>query len=274
MLGTFDISAYIARRPPLGTERKKELSRLIGRLEKEAMNIEQKGLTQLRIQAEEYPVVNTDFLKIPNTLTFGDYKLNLPRFAVYARNNEGFCSFAVGFNRHYNTSFDYYTWKRVKLGLPFPNTTSSHLFGIPIAQSLYERAHYFEAYYRSGKLPRAEVRKFKAISQMKTGSKKKDFQFYSTFSGILPVAEKKKLKRAEEIFKNQIYLIAEVKPEDWDKNSSATDALIVGLEENVCYLVSHFSTMPWQDEIKKDEEAAQRIASDPRPVLDNSSESA
>ncbi len=68
-----------------------------------------------------------------------------------------------------------------------------------------------------------------------------DIELTSTLHCLVPAETQERIKKAKEIFKNNLYFIAEAKPDEWNVRKIAPrDPLVVGLIDNQGYLIDKF----------------------------------
>ncbi len=72
----------------------------------------------------------------------------------------------------------------------------------------------------------------------------------STFNGIIPQKTKEKVYNAIDYFEDEVYLVAETKPEEWDITKIKDDPLVIGMKNDKAYLIDHFNTTPLENLVK------------------------
>ena len=74
----------------------------------------------------------------------------------------------------------------------------------------------------------------------------------SQFNGIIPEQTKQKVKESEEYFKKEdIYLVSETKPEEWNVQENINyDPLVIGITNEKAYLIDHFDCTPLENLVK------------------------
>jgi hypothetical protein len=72
------------------------------------------------------------------------------------------------------------------------------------------------------------------------------------FAGFIPAGTKKKIKKAKEIFDQQIYIIGDTPQENWHKTTIAKEGLITGVILNQSFLIDHFQTEPIEQYLTMD----------------------
>jgi hypothetical protein len=68
----------------------------------------------------------------------------------------------------------------------------------------------------------------------------------SSFHGIIPEENRRRIESAQEMFESDIYLVAERTPDDWTINRHqrkiTVDPIAIGILDDECYIVDHFDT--------------------------------
>lgn len=75
-----------------------------------------------------------------------------------------------------------------------------------------------------------------------------NFTITSGFNGIIPAGIRSKIEEAKKFFGDQVFLVAETKPEDWQVSKYiprlVQDPLLIGVLEDKCYYIGSFNTTP------------------------------
>lgn len=256
MLGETCLDKYVSEPKELEEERKRELDELIGQLEKNCLNVEQLPLLLLKVQRENYPVLNPEFLSMGIFTERKDreVEIKVPRFAVYKRSEKGFDSLSLRFAINYNDG-SYYGGIRINEDSGLPSLFETHLIR---ASDFYEHSK-IQNPLRNFPIGDKTGYNFKLFERAESEEDKKffkkfpqgwSFSFNTEFHGIFPDTAKEKLTEADKIFGKDVYLIAETKPEDWQSSSEAhvnPDPLLTGVAGNKLYLVDHFNTTPMEN---------------------------
>ncbi len=73
----------------------------------------------------------------------------------------------------------------------------------------------------------------------------------SQFNGIIPQKVKEKVEKSKEYFrKDDIFMIAETKPEEWNVEELKRDPLVIGMKDEKAYIISHFNCTPLENLVK------------------------
>lgn len=251
MLGTADLSNYVSEPVKLSKTRREEINGVIKQIEESFLNVEELPLNLLRIEREQYPYLDTSFLSMSNILNHTGQDIHVPRFSVYKRSGQrrGFGDFSI------------------KYVLVRCNIAG---IDINIGEDTAERRHIFKDYLVRSTEFYKELEKFRndytyydytikfssdnLTRKYHKNKKMRRLEFESEFNGIIPTETKRKLKTAEEIFEDDLYLIAETKPEEWNtkRRRLVRDPLLVGVYDNKCYLIDHFNCTPMENYIKRE----------------------
>ena len=247
MLGETCLEKYVSEPEELEEERKREIDELIGKLEKNCLNVEQLPLMLLKVQRKGYPVLNPEFLSMGIFTERKDrgVEIKVPRFAVYKRSEQGFDSFSLRFKIDQGHDALYYGGIKINGDSGLPSLFETHLIK---ASDFYEH-NKIENPPRNYPVGDKTGYNFKLVGETSSEVVKKlfkkfprnwSFSFDTEFNGIFPDTVKEKLAEADKIFGEDVYLIAETKPEDWQSSSEAQvnpDPLLTGVAGNKLYLV-------------------------------------
>jgi hypothetical protein len=245
ILGTFDLSAYVSEEHITqlqnDTQLRSELERLTKTIEHlrgpEGADIFPSEVEVFPVQLCErkaeivYPELNLDFLKIGNKT---DKDFNFPRFAVYPL----FGSQEMKIN--------------IDAGnLPFMVGAMDHSIGIiSSVPKFFERYLLFSLFDKEVK---SNILGGEWLYVLKKCSANWEYNLTSTFRGLIPRSTKEKVKESLSVFnKEDLYLITEVKPEEWNVVKINTDPLLAGVVNERCFLIDKFDTTPLEEIISQE----------------------
>lgn len=258
-LGNVEIGKYISESPlKLTEERKKEMKKLISELEGKALNIEQVPLTLLKIEREQYQTIDPSFLSMHNIIDHQGEKIYVPKFSVYKKNEEGFSDFSISFVNYQWGSF----LEEPKVTIVINRESGNllpRLFEEPLIKSTEFFSNFMEKEVREdsggNRHHRMVMPSYKKSITRELREKYKricDFELKSEFYGILPQEAKEKIEEVEPIFKRELCLIAETRPEQWAVTKLIRDPLLVGFFKENCYLISHFNTTSIENYVRSE----------------------
>jgi hypothetical protein len=245
MLGNTDIGRFFENNNALDTERREELENV---LEEEVsggkLGSEDIPVRILKLQINGYRAVDLSFLSMASRFEINDAEIGLPRFAVYPVTNERLHSF-------YIKAMDLGDWVyaprvEIKSEQKLPRMFTDELVK---ALDFGGQRHIYEEHGSN-----YCVYDFSFIP-WKIGKSYKRCEFFSKsfktdFIGMVPSQIKRKIEAANEIFsEGNVYLIAEVLPNQWKVADITKDALVVGTipEMNKCFLIDHFKTVSFEN---------------------------
>jgi hypothetical protein len=235
-LGTVNLERFVSQPSELDESKKQEIEELIRQIEKNSFSNEQLPLKLLRIQREQYPVLDTSFLSMASSIELREGNLRapvqVPRFSVYKK-QEGnqFGSFSIRIHSSHHEFFNILFKAEIEDSLP-------EIF----TKYLYKSLESEDVVVKGGiNVYKISKRLYKRYYKLGVKSGTGYLNVQNEFCGILPEEIKRKIKDAEPNFDN-LYLIAETKPEDWETPNVSRDALLVGVLKDKCYLITSFNS--------------------------------
>jgi len=244
-LGKTCLDNYVIEQAELSAERKKELDELIQQREEGGvLNIERFLLRSLKLEKTQLPTIDPCFLSIPNFIDYKGQQIQVPKFSVYNKIHNGFDPFIMNI---ISDSFLFSYENRVKFcngdlaKLLTNQLIKSTEFWEASKPSENNRKYYDSTYYFYG--PRKLWKKYKKINYI---------TLKNHFHAAIPKEKKQKIKEFNEIFDDNLYLIAETKPKDWFSTRFVKDLLLIGVFKDKCYLVDYFETESIEDKIKNE----------------------
>lgn len=238
VLGTVNLGNYVYQQEELTGSKKQEIDDLIKQLEGNALNVEQFPLKLLKLQRAQYPILDPEFLTMHNTIKYKGQEIQVPKFSVYGKSQEGFNDFSIRRGVRSHNIFE-----RYRIQMSITHNRLPQLFDLPISKSMG-----FNFDSRLNAFFYATTTKEIWKNYRKMG----DIELTSQFCGILPQEAKEKIREAETIFERDLYLIAETKPEAWTVKKLVKDPLLVGVLENKCYLIDYLKTTSIEDYVRKE----------------------
>jgi len=213
-----------------------------GELECETFPIE---LIKRASLAQKYIPLSTEFLKmsLEKETEFG--RINVPRFGVY---RYGKTSMNIDMSTYKNT---HYGNRNISIQITNPQNFPA-IMEHPILEVFDffdkkgEKYPISEGYsgerWYCHNFPKEVFKKWKAIQ-----GRAKSISLVSSFHSIIPKKVKEKVGDARRYFKDDIFIISEKKPEDWEigwnqKKNVTIDPLVVGCLYKGCYLIDKFDT--------------------------------
>ncbi len=256
-------------------ERIKELDQILADLQESSLPAEQAAMAKL---AEErkglaaqlaYPQLDLSFLMLHNALKVNimetdlttrasSVELDVPRFGVYSAFGQN--TFTVRFNESVlegqpRLKFgDHPSGISVHIGNPEPRIPNEYyvvtvdlprIFSNPLLFAfeyyrLMDRKNE-TAWARYNSLPQAVKAKYAQLTRI---------ELESRFDAVIPKGTKQAMQEAKGIFGNNIFFIAETRPEQWEVRVRTepaiyyADPLAVGVVGEACYLIDHFDVTP------------------------------
>jgi hypothetical protein len=263
-LGTTELGDFVEFHEEIPEERRHNLVHVVSSLQHDAMNVEEVPLSHLRGEVADisYSKLNPEFLSmgVPLSLDIdgipwvsGDKgeEIRVPRFSVYKRSERGFEGFYLSLS-HCAHSYHPRSGVSVKIFSAAPNGPQGGIH--PLLNHYLLRSLDFYDSQTLFELP-MEVRE-KYLRAFPRSDPETIFKI--GFYGIIPEATKERIREADEIFGEEVYLVAETTPEQWRKAQVVSlDPIIVGVygaerEDSACYLVDHFNTTPYEDLIRRE----------------------
>jgi|SRR3989344_526002 len=225
-----------------------ELDKIISEMLESALPVERLPLLRLEQQriALEYPLLDLSFLSMSNDVQINGKSTPLPRFGIYRYFQ--FTSRPFNPNPNPNRFSIYYRLSSsavVEFGMgnePVSDFIVKSFIGAvfpgeQIVGKDCEGRHVVS-------LPREKFGEYQHLHNM---------QVYSEFNGLIPLETKQKVERSKILFGNEVYIIGEIKPEDWNVQVMPKDPLIIGIKEHdKVYLVDHFNTTPLENYVSQE----------------------
>lgn len=238
-LGDTDLTSYVHRLPDATDERARKVDALIdsvgGAVGTNALDVERSPLQMLLAERNEYPQIDLSFLSMHSVVPSRAINFHLPKFSVYKSHENGFHQrFTIDYF-HKPHNFYYY--------INFDSSGHEHgpQLGELIGKNIVKSSNYYK-FSKNYMLRREDGRTY--IFDNLTGFNPFYFSavFTTEFNGIIPKTTKQNLREARKIFGEEVYLIAETKPEEWNASVVYTDPLLIGVAKDRAFLVDHFDT--------------------------------
>lgn len=287
MLGDVDIGSYI--RPlsvPLSFEektKKENLQQKINALKQDILSFEkffldglenelndlQKKELECRIKTTGYPEIDLSFLTKSYDKKIGeasidfrsskkkDVFIKIPAFSVYpffGENNK----FSIGYSiRITSSSNEDYRNLNISISLPPYSIQDQPNQKILIKNIVKSMIAPFKFSYKdySGNCVSNEIAKEDLPKELeeitRNWYKPLSLELTSQFNGLIPQKVKEKVKKSQDYFtKEDIYLIAETKPEEWGVKEVKHDPLVIGMNNEKAYIIDHFNCTPLENLVK------------------------
>jgi len=253
ILGDIDIGSYI-KVHDVEHERLKLVKEKVNELEKNCLESEKAIYHDLYSEmiSSEYPLINLGFLEKNYEKKIGeiiqsylflnlrsrkvDKIIKVPSFSIYSFYDTN--KFSINL-----ISYGFDGGGRVEIGPSMENKEFPLAIIKPILKSLG--------------VNNFVKNKIKSNFYDINPSEHFDWQGYniklqSQFNGLIPHKTKEKVKEAEKYFnKDNIYIVTETKPEDWNVLKFEKDPLVFGIiGERNAHLIDHFNTTVFENLIK------------------------
>lgn len=193
--------------------------------------VERKALSMLCEQraAQTYRGIDFSFLEMSNPYThrpFDDEKetINLPRFTVHPLSGPGTFSVNLTLLRDIGAG----DFRTVSFG-PVPAIFADHLAKscLPNNRTKLEK--------------KGNSYKFFNKKECRAGSDFR-YEFEASCNLLFPISTREKLNEARRSFRvDQLYIVKETKPKEWQRVGLLDDPLLVGITEKNGYLIDHFN---------------------------------
>ncbi len=260
MLQALGLEKYVSEPVEADRNELKALDELLESLPEKTFAVEEHPITLLKEQKAllAYSKISPEFLSL-NIEKVVQYEagflgnrrqfetINIPKFGVYRLNDS---NMMINMGKSYEGSVykkecDYFFEIASPITLPDSLgrnlAKSSGLFLEEPRRRKYAEHGDINRVYGSSKLNTEREIKDKLG---KTGP----ISLKSTFHGIFPEETRKRLLEARKVFGNQIFIVAETKPEDWSQEKYiprlVKDPLLVGVINDNCFYITEFNTTP------------------------------
>jgi hypothetical protein len=279
MLGEIPIDEYVVQTENPSAdewERVSELVRMLGGPEgTNSFGCERLQLEQLcQRKAElEFPGLDLSFLgmksytDVKSKVTDETYRIPVPRFGVYPINDVNL-TFHVDLRFHKDgsnnvrfqfnmkeievTTHQFTTNRPREIYRAHREIDVPSIFAMPLVGSIgkYVKTYRDESRSYMEKISHDCI----GNSEIIPDEHARATHLQSTFNGIIPERTRERIRVAAETFKKEdMYLIAEVKPEDWNVGDRITeDPLVVGVAGEKAHLIDHFETTPMEDYVRRE----------------------
>lgn len=252
---TLDLEQHITSPPEVDAERLQRLNAKLEELAKGGFVVEELPRAQLAHQAAvyTYPKLSMDFLSHANEKEWKNRyngwvgKIQVPRFGVF-RLNSPRMTIEFAYNGWtYGFSF------RVTQPVNFPEVMEKPLVrSTEVFRDIDENDIVRLGNGRYGAhsflVPRTIEKKYKQAL-------KEGIEISSTFHGLIPTETRGKIKEAQRLFGNEIYLVAETAPEEWNVRRApriVKDPILVGVAKNEAFYLDRFDTTPMEEYVAKE----------------------
>ena len=236
-------------------------------MEKQALQELQKQRNSLEIKLK-YPILDVSFLNASNKIEYKGKEIYAPKFCIYNVDKNKFSMRIyrgggvgavvggivdgilggiaggavggavggivirgiIGAVDNYNTNFN----------IEFPNLPDI------FTNELIKTTEFFK-YSKYEKINKIfKFKKRKSPREIRT-KYKENIELNSYLNGIIPIETKQRIKQAEQVFNEDIYLIAETEPQNWNIKKYNKDPLVVGVNDKKCYFIDKFDTTILED---------------------------
>lgn len=248
-LGEVDLSSYVES-PSVDESRQEYAERVLadypdGR--KSLFGNELVPWQHLMAKREGYQRINPEFLRmsgVVESIWGKEREIRVPRFGVFKRSVEGFADFGVLYRPNS------YEGKSLSCNVRFSgsNHEGDALSRVPEISPLLTRQLVRSTEYAHKSI--FEPEEFDRASWHLRVKKARPLTVITSFRGLIPRKTKELFPKADEIFGPEVYLIAEVKREDWRTPPiQSGDPLLIGVTDDhqTAYLVDHFDATPLED---------------------------
>lgn len=250
-LGEICLDKYMSDKVGVEKEKIEEINKLIENLggseANKALKTEKLPLELLLEQRAKYtyPRLDLSFLAASSIINYKNLDIKVPKFSVYE---------LYGDNCFYLSIM---TWGVIRSRATVRirkdeegNGNLPKIFNAQLLKSLEfseysdpKREYSYGDVHYSFNVPRQIKKKYIGLG---------DIEFISQFHGVLPEKTKEKAAQAEKNFRREdLYLIAETKLEQWQNNEFVKDSLLIGLYNNKCYLIDYFNPVSIEDYVKE-----------------------
>ncbi len=191
-----------------------------------------------------YPILHVSFLQYSARKVYEKKEIQLPQFSVYPLFREN------RFSLDFRTSIRYISKVSMLNGeIPVPDIFSEHLVkSLELCLMSTPQKNTSNDGYIFEELPSFLFKKYKKLSEP-TGI----LRFESTLHALIPKESRMQIEKARKYFQNdELYLIAETKPEDWNIEKIADDPLVIGTKGKDCYFISPFHSTSLEKYIPKE----------------------
>jgi len=223
------LNEYLSKPIKTEEERIKKLDILINKINRDNINLEELPLHKLKQQriTFDYLKLDTSFLSMYNKIG----RTKVPKFSVYPvyDSNTFKISSSTGHIKIVNVD-KHGSELIIPKVFRHPLMASLGLFD---SNTLESRENLEPWAYGSVKLNFREFLKSLHLTNI-----------ISRFNGIIPYETRQKIEKSMDFFKkNELYIIAETKPEEWSNEKIIyKDPLLVGEKYDACFLIDHFNT--------------------------------
>ncbi len=233
-LGDIDIGSYVK---PISQE-EANIEKMLSELKEANLESEKYFVRDLenRLISTKYSPINLSFLEMSSKLKVNESKfkgeLTVPRFTVY--DFYGSNEFSISF-----------------LG-DIPSTTT---IKFPYFKNLNLQKYFLKLYQNEGFDVKKSHLSDSGIEINHKGKERNSpydrIDIKTQFIGLIPSQIKENVNESKEYFDgNEIYLIMETRPEQWNVEFIANDPLIIGTKNDEAYLINHFNTTNLENLLK------------------------
>ncbi len=285
IVGSTDLTEFVKSERDESLEQKlnKKLNSLRSQRDKKGTLDHERGMLQREINQckvdiinAQYALLSADFLDLKREITLEGRTIEVPAFGVFTtdfslRDYDKFgiyivCEkdepiepswfskiFGAKPYREYSYGIDIYSGIKSQTGLRDSRNALPSLFLAPAARIMgfkSESKIYGEAFASLSEEKRELYDHF-------TGKYRGPYSINTRLNCFIPDSTKERIKEAREQFKKQVYIIAEIKEDEWTiremKQSEIrnADPLVVGVHDKKLYLVDRFDPTPLEELIGK-----------------------
>jgi len=277
-----DFKQYTERPPKVAQARLDQIDAQLEDLADSSFGVEQlpKKMLQKERALHTYPKISPEFLKMHNHATWKpehwqrEHTIHVPRFGVYSLDNPNM-TIEVGYGvGTYGNEFCFRVSEpRLPRALINHLARSSEIFRDGETGNLLSWTNgKWLGYTRSKSewkrdidpsLPKKTRKKIKRVFEdykLNLAYNRYDNRLVrlgSNFNGIVPTKIKQRVEEARRFFQDNIFLVAETKPEEWSIQTSpesriVRDPLLLGVIDNDCFYIDEFNTTPLEDYVKRE----------------------
>lgn len=236
-MNQFDISQFVTKKPQqLSEEDARKLEERLERIRHLKFKFEEQGYDDLRKEgaARLYPELNPEFLRLHNEMDYENKgvkaKVKVPKFAVFSLEID---YMIMCFGKEF-WSYKVAIYSPAPKSLKAQLVMSTDLFcDLERPWSLERSASDDVTYNRKRHQLPEEVRdKYSRIGMV---------QLRAEFRGIVSEEARQNIKKAQNVFLNDIYLAKEVKPAEWTdrhvKGDIEVEPIVLGINQDRCFLI-------------------------------------
>lgn len=273
----FDVTPYLTGRQGASHEEIQKLEEQLEELVHRGFNLEAlpKKLLAMQKAACTYQRISPEFLRMsgekrwtPGGWARDIHVIFVPRFGVYSLDNT-----KMTLQCGYGSPDFYFGVKEPRLPEVFIKQLAmvTEIFKDGQTGSLLRFSDNSLGYNRDyntwlpvvdDSLPRKirnkQIRDFNEFKENLAGRYDRDIvTLSSTFNGLFPRETRERIIKAKPLFGNDLFIVAETKPEEWTIGRYVPprlveEPLVIGVIDDKCFLVDQFDTTPLEDYVRRE----------------------